>query len=56
MLPYTIWNWRLALSGTTNVEHKKNLFKKDKDDTIDYDEQKKKNENNIDDVMQMHDD
>lgn len=35
MLPWTIWNWNLAMQGTTSVEYAKQLFKIDKEDIID---------------------
>ena len=34
LLPWTIWNWKLALSGITSVEHTKELFKINKEDLI----------------------
>jgi hypothetical protein len=27
MVPWTIWNWHLALSGSTTTEHTKQVFK-----------------------------
>jgi hypothetical protein len=26
-IPYSIWNWKLAVNGVTQVEHAKNLFR-----------------------------
>ena len=36
MFPWTIWNWKLALSGITSVEYAKRLFKVDKEDIISF--------------------
>lgn len=27
IVPYSVWNWRLAINGITQVEHAKNLFR-----------------------------
>lgn len=34
VLPWTIWNWKLALSGITNVEKTERLFEIDHEDLI----------------------
>lgn len=34
LLPWSIWNWKLAFSGITSVEYAQRLFKIDKEDLI----------------------
>lgn len=35
VVPWTIWNWYMALSGSTNVEHQKQVFKQKFDEELD---------------------
>jgi hypothetical protein len=35
MVPWTIWNWRLALSGTTSVENSKQVFRQKFEEDMD---------------------
>lgn len=68
LVPWTIWNWKLAFSGITSVEYAQRLFKIDKEDlmpfgyepdTSDDGESKKESSTHgqyIENVMQQHHD
>ena len=46
LLPYTFWNWHIALSGKTNIEIAKGLYQ-DRED-------RNKSKDDIDEIKEQH--